>query len=227
MYSGAMVTSPRPERSEPPLPKTRAQRQAETRDKLLDAALVVFVESGFHGASVEAIARQAGYTKGAVYANFAGKDELFLAVIDRRIDRNLQAQSEFAEAAARGEDVSADLASFFEQQFDRDWAILAFEALLYAAREGPELMEAIAERYRQIDALGLQFLQKNAPGPADRLKYLAIGQSALGEGLMLRHLVEPDRITHEVIDKIYDAIFASPDQAEGGEKAPAEPAADD
>src|SRR5690625_751592 len=222
-----MRTSPEPEPPATPRPKTRAERQAETRDKLLDAALQVFTEFGFHGASLEAIAGQAGYTKGAVYANFAGKEELFLAVIDRRIDRNLQAQADFAAAAARGDDVSADMASFFEQQFDRDWAILAFEALLYAAREGPELMEAIAERYRQIDALGLQFLQKNAPGPADRLKYLAIGQSALGEGLMLRHLVEPARIVHEVIDKIHDAIFASPDQAEGGEKAPAEPASED
>ena len=62
--------------------KTRAERKQETRRRLLDAAAEVFARRGFHGASVEDIAAHAGFTQGALYANFAGKEGLFLAVID-------------------------------------------------------------------------------------------------------------------------------------------------
>lgn len=195
----------------PPAPKTRAQRQEETRRKLLDAARVVFTQRGFHGATLDEIARHAGYTKGAVYANFAGKDELFMALIDRHIDQNVGAQIEMARAVEHGEEVPAeDLASFFEQQFDQRWAILALEALLYAARERPEMMSEIAERYRQVDAATTQYLKDKAVDPPDNVDLLAIGQGALGEGLMLRHLIEPERITHEVIERVVDAVFDPP-----------------
>ena len=60
---------------------TRAQRQAQTRRELLAAARQVFLERGFHGASLEEIAQTAGYTKGAVYSNFEDKAALYLAVL--------------------------------------------------------------------------------------------------------------------------------------------------
>ena len=60
---------------------TRAERRAQTRAALLDAAARVFAERGFGGASVEAIAAEAGYTRGAFYSNFASKEELFVALL--------------------------------------------------------------------------------------------------------------------------------------------------
>src|SRR4051812_29687054 len=63
---------------------TRAEQRERTRDALLDAAGRVFVERGFSGASVEAIAAEAGYTRGAFYSNFASKDELFAELLQRR-----------------------------------------------------------------------------------------------------------------------------------------------
>jgi AcrR family transcriptional regulator len=51
---------------------TRSQRQEQTRAQLLDAALPVFLRRGFHGASLDEIAEEAGYTTGAVYSNFTG-----------------------------------------------------------------------------------------------------------------------------------------------------------
>ena len=59
---------------------TREQSREQTRERLLEAASEVFLRKGFVGTSVEEIAETAGYSKGAVYANFAGKDDLFLAV---------------------------------------------------------------------------------------------------------------------------------------------------
>jgi len=63
---------------------TRDERRAQTRERLLDAAAEVFNRLGYHGASLEAVAEAAGYTKGAVYSNFASKAELFVALAERR-----------------------------------------------------------------------------------------------------------------------------------------------
>src|SRR3954466_1955281 len=63
---------------------TRSERRAQTRAALLDAAARVFVERGFAGTSVEAIAADAGYTRGAFYSNFATKEELFVALLQER-----------------------------------------------------------------------------------------------------------------------------------------------
>jgi len=62
---------------------TRRQSQERTRRRLLDVAVEVFMEKGFARASVEEIAERAGYSKGAVYSNFASKEDLALAVLDR------------------------------------------------------------------------------------------------------------------------------------------------
>src|SRR5438876_576378 len=74
------------------MPSLREQQKADTRLRLLAAAEAVFARRGFHGASVDEIAREAGATTGALYANFAGKEDRFLQLFDHAIAR----------AAARG-----------------------------------------------------------------------------------------------------------------------------
>ncbi|MFD4024180.1 TetR/AcrR family transcriptional regulator [Streptomyces sp. NPDC058576] len=71
----------------PRVRKSRAEQKRETREALTLAALGTFARDGYHGASLEGIANEAGFSKGAVYSNFGGKAELFLAVMDH----NLQA----------------------------------------------------------------------------------------------------------------------------------------
>ena len=62
---------------------TRAESQVRTRDELLAAAARVFKRRGYERASVAEIAEQAGYSHGAVYSNFEGKEDLFLALYER------------------------------------------------------------------------------------------------------------------------------------------------
>lgn len=64
---------------------THEERKVETRKMLLEAAAEVFAQLGFHGASVDKIAEFAGYSKGAVYANFNSKEELFLALLEQKM----------------------------------------------------------------------------------------------------------------------------------------------
>ena len=73
---------------------TRDERREETRDRLLDAAADVFNRLGYHGASLDAVAEAAGYTKGAVYSNFATKADLFLALLGRYASSRARAQGE-------------------------------------------------------------------------------------------------------------------------------------
>jgi AcrR family transcriptional regulator len=69
-----------------PGPTSRRDRQRQTREALVFAARAVFTEVGYHAASLDQIARYAGFSKGAVYSNFENKAALFLAVMDLNFD---------------------------------------------------------------------------------------------------------------------------------------------
>ena len=73
---------------------SRDERKAETREHLLEAAGRVFARNGYHGASVDEVAEEAGYSTGALYSNFDGKEDLFLAVLQRHIERQVKELSE-------------------------------------------------------------------------------------------------------------------------------------
>src|ERR1700730_10073722 len=73
---------------------TREQSRANTRERLLRAARSVFARSGFHGASVEEIAAEAGFSTGALYSNFTGKEDLFLVLMEREINEHAREISE-------------------------------------------------------------------------------------------------------------------------------------
>ena len=68
---------------------SRTERREKTRQDLIDAAETCFVTRGFHATSVDEVAERAGYTKGAVYSNFASKEDLFFGVYQRRVDHVL------------------------------------------------------------------------------------------------------------------------------------------
>ena len=90
-----------------PDPISRRDRQRQTRDALIFAARSVFADVGYHAASLDQIARHAGFSKGAVYSNFENKAALFLAVMDANFDL---AYSEAWDPFDRVEDVVGDVA---------------------------------------------------------------------------------------------------------------------
>ena len=73
---------------------TRAEAKEQTRQRLLDSAALAFAEKGFGGASLEEIAESAGYSTGALYANFANKDQLFMEVVAARRARTAVRRAE-------------------------------------------------------------------------------------------------------------------------------------
>ncbi|WP_016699758.1 TetR/AcrR family transcriptional regulator [Actinoalloteichus spitiensis] len=144
-------------RSAPP-PRTRrtqAERRKETREALVIAALHAFARDGYHTASLEGIAGEAGFSKGAVYSNFNGKSDLFLAAMDYNLEtlngggwnplRKVGTTTGAAEPGAADVDVA---------WLVRGFGLATLEFIATAARDD-ELVKALRERMRRvIDAYG-------------------------------------------------------------------------
>jgi AcrR family transcriptional regulator len=192
--------------------RIRRRPRSETRRDLLDAAVRVFARQGLHGASVEAVAEEAGFSRGALYSNFKSKEDLFLALWEERIERR---RRELREVMQRAGDPAAGLApasANVMQTLDRerDWFLLYFEFVLHAARD-PEF----AGRFERVREQGLAELAAGiAAGleqagldssldPAD----LALALKALSYGLALERLVNEDAVSNELLGRVMELIF--------------------
>jgi AcrR family transcriptional regulator len=134
---------------------TRSERSEQTRSELVDAAREVFLRRGFHGASLDEISAEAGYTTGAVYSRFAGKDGLFLAVLDDHVERRLRLYTDAALAAPDFETAGRELVRAAVAASDEEpgWTPLLMEFWTHAARRD-DLRAAVVERNdRQLDAV--------------------------------------------------------------------------
>ena len=169
---------------------TRAESKAATRDVLLDTARRVFVDRGYHGASLDQVAREAGFTKGAVYSAFGSKGAMFLAVWDREIEERwarLEAEP------LRGDELRRRRNSdWFERiRAERGWTLALLEFRLQAARD-PQLNAAYAERHRRVvERVGAML--GRAGGDPDA----ALDVVALSNGYALEHVAIPDEATEE------------------------------
>jgi len=129
---------------------TREQSQAVTREKLLDAARTVFARDGYGGASIERVADEAGFSKGAVYSNFQNKEDLFLAVLEAPTLVDLPELLSAIDAAADPVEVVDILADWADTQArSRDWAFLVLEHVR-RARQNNSFGERQAQLFRNI-----------------------------------------------------------------------------
>jgi AcrR family transcriptional regulator len=177
-------------------PLTRRETQARTRASILTAAAAAFSERGYSGCSVSDIANDAGFTTGALYSNFANKDDLFLAVVDQMIEDHLLVMIRAYDAADTPEEgMSALVTVFADGLVDRFQWNLAMMEFSLRARERPEIGEALGERHRRARdgmaaAIGAaaEAADHELPGPTD---LIASEMLAIGPGLMLEHLLDP------------------------------------
>jgi AcrR family transcriptional regulator len=179
------------------MPKGTTKRRPQTTARLLDAALEVFAERGFHGASIEDICERAGFTRGAFYSNFRSKDELFFALFDRHADRVLARTAALLHEAGDGAEAIAhviDLASRLDED-DRRWYLLSTEFTLHAVRE-PSAARALAAHdarlraaIRRLVAELLLRAGRRATVDLDDLARLVV---AMREGGLAQALGDPD-----------------------------------
>jgi AcrR family transcriptional regulator len=115
---------------------SRHEQKARTRAELLAAAEVTFTHHGFHGATVEGIAALAGFTKGAFYANFADKEEVFLVLLGERLCRRAEEISGADRAPDAAVERVFDLGRRFSTYVEEDppWQRAFLEFTIHASR---------------------------------------------------------------------------------------------
>jgi AcrR family transcriptional regulator len=196
--------------------RTRAARDQgrEARDELLDAALRVFARRGYRDASVDEIAAEAGYSKGALYWHFPGKHELFVALIDERIDAPTRELVDLLESAPPDRDMSLEATRELARQLSeqREAVLLEREYWSLAIRD-PELRARYAERQSELriafatalkaraEHLGTQDVRMSADDVA-RLVLSIIG------GLAGDELIEPGSVRPELLGEALAVIYA-------------------
>lgn len=170
---------------------TRSESAAQTRSELLEAAERRFFAHGYHGTTLEAIAEEAGYSKGAVYSAFESKADLFLALLDTIIDRRLEAIASLFADHPVGPSRIATIAERPVEERDQQFFLLAMEFWLHARRD-PELLGQFALHYRRLRA-GLAALASETSTPLGDDGW-AIVTLALANGLALERLIDPDGV---------------------------------
>jgi AcrR family transcriptional regulator len=132
---------------------TPERRRQQTRDVLIAAATEVFARRGFEGASLEEIAETAGFTRGAIYKNFDGKEDLFFAVIDVLNEQVIEAfRAIAADSASPGDWDIARLANLWRASVgESELFAMSKEYELYVLRNPDARPRAVAHRRNQRD----------------------------------------------------------------------------
>lgn len=192
---------------------TRAERKAETRSALLEAAATVFARRGMQQASIDEVAEHAGYTKGAVYAHFESKEELFLAMLDDRFARHAEEIDDLLASDAEPEDQARMGAANFIDLIssDPEWERLFFEFSAYAARNENFRRELVARRrqlqermaelfWRRAEELGVE-----PPFPMEEIARMTF---AMADGIALQKLLDPESVPDEMYPTMLATFFA-------------------
>jgi len=189
----------------------RASTDVPTRDAVVAAAAKVFARRGFQAASLREIAAEAGMTTGAVYSNFDGKADLFLVVLEEKIDPRIAVMYDAARRAppgGLGEGVGREFAAYVKQQ--RRWLILLIEFWAQAARD-PKLRPKFGERHGRLRAQIAEVLGERAARleaqlalPADQLATLLI---ALTNGMAVEQLADPEAVPEDLYGRALDIFL--------------------
>jgi len=181
-------------------PLTPERRKAMTREHLLAAAAEVFAEHGYHGATIDQVAERAGFTKGAVYSNFASKEDLFLALTEERERRLIKAFASAAPPDAAPAELIAGLRTVYAgadpEERDRNWRLWQ-EFILFSLRDETARRKLLEEQRggfamvvdlarKQCEAAGVE-----PPLPVELLARIWI---ALFNGLWQQQAIDPGAV---------------------------------
>ena len=191
---------------------TRDERRAHTRSCLMAAAGTIFSRRGLQQASIDEVAEEAGYTKGAFYANFKSKEELFLAMLDERFAARL---SEIEDVVASEGDIEAQTrqagTDFTEHlRANDEWERLFFEFAAYAARND-EFRAELVTRYRSLreamTAAFSRYCSQHDIDPPIPMQQVALMTFAMANGFALEQLLEPEAVDDDVYSTLLLIFF--------------------
>ena len=196
--------------------RTRAARAEgrHAREELLTAAVHVFARRGYEQAGVDEIAAEAGYSKGALYWHFSGKEELLTALLDERIDAPAREMVALLESGPVDRDMSVEAAGAFARRLreQREAVLLDREYWSLAIRD-----PALRARYiaRQTDlrralaaALQARMLHLGTPDlPMGAEQVARIVMTIIG-GLAVDELIEPGSVDPDLLAETLAVLYS-------------------
>jgi AcrR family transcriptional regulator len=203
----------------------RAEKRAANRGRILRAARAVFGARGFHGATIEEIADEAGLSNGAIYYNFGSKGDLFLALLEERMEERLQHMRRTLTGGGQSDSSGLGLEKEARDatrslKESREWRLLLFEFVAHAART-PSLrpkLRAHKRRYRaaMAEVLEQRVAERRAAGslPGEQLALVA---TAVANGLALEEASDPGAVPDELLGDLLALLMVQND-ARGGSR---------
>ncbi|OCB28830.1 TetR family transcriptional regulator [Mycobacterium malmoense] len=200
---------------------TRERRLEHTRALLLDAAEDLFARKGFSGSALEEIADAAGYTRGAIYAHFGGKEELFLAVIERHRQRFLDGFADVISSSHRLDELDIDeLANRWKELMGKagaDQAALGHEFTLFLIRS-PEARKRLAAQRLEVVHWLSEYLTAGVTRLGGALRIPATTMArvllATNEGITLASQLDGEDLYRAWLEMIISSIEPAGEQSE-------------
>src|SRR5580698_1630353 len=199
-------------------PNKHQQRTDATRRALLDAARRIFARDGFEASRIEDIAGATGHTRGAFYAHFSSKEDLFFALLEQEAGDRLRGLRAVMERCPNSEGRLRALRKFYVGRVsDRQWVMLALEFKLFALRH-PKLRAGLARTHRRIrESLKVEMISKLIPelmkSPRESREVRRVALEAVLNGLVLEYAYDPETISQaqatSVLGHVFDVLMAA------------------
>jgi len=202
---------PVPPRNDARLNKHQQKTEA-TRLALLESARRIFASQGFEASRIEDIAAATGHTRGAFYAHFSSKEDLFFALLEQEANRRVH-QIRTAMESQDDPELRVDaLRSFYVGLIaDPQWVMLMLEFRLFALRH-PTMRAQLAATHRRIRAsLKLEVIDQLLPErfrasrESEELRKIAL--DVILNGLVLEHAYDPERISQKQVVSLLERLF--------------------
>lgn len=193
---------------------TREESRARTHELVLDSAAAIFRRDGFHEASIDEIAERAGFSRGAVYARFANKEEFFLALHERETRRRVQLVAERLPTDGTLRDTARAAARVdYEQHLaDPGWSLLVAEFAAHASRN-TTVADRLREQERSLREASTTLVRElcareRVPCGERQAGEIVTAMMGVGCGLTLQQQLAPATVGVEMIEKLYASIAA-------------------
>lgn len=198
-------------------PSRQQARTEATRRKLLLAAEKIFARDGFEAARLEDIASVAGYTRGAFYANFEGKEDIFIALLEQWVGQRIsEVNALIAQQETPAKLLRALREDYVQKIRNRRFSLLSLEFKLFALRH-PEAHARLLASQRRLRASTAELLRRisRVTGRTLPVSYVAaaVGFGALSNALSLEHSVDPSMVpeqdARDLLGVFFDAMFGT------------------
>ena len=197
-------------------PRKRISRQVRvrtTRQRLLRSAEHIFARDGFEAASIEEIADAAGYSRGAFYANFNSKEDLFMALLEDFFRRRMADVENLMQIAKTPQEQAELLRDYYSHiSIQKQWALILLEYKLFAVRH-PRAQARLQKSLRGLRASGARILERLSTALGHRTPVssmtAAVAMGALSNAILLERSVDPELLAPREVGTLLSLFFDS------------------